>query len=466
MATPGRKHIYFLFVVMLFVFIGTGIGVQRSVLAYEDIDEYMKKMKVLTKVLVTIQKNYVDSDKTKTEDLVKGAIHGMVSSLDRYSVFLEVDEAKEFDDQTEGSFGGLGIQIKVIDGWLTVLEPLPDTPASKAQLLSGDRIVEIEGVSMRGISIEKAIKQLKGEPDTQVTISIARKGETELIKKTLTRAIINVSAVPNDEQIMLDSSIGYIRLRDFTRDASEELEKAIRKLEDEGMRGLVLDLRDNVGGLLDVAVSICDLFLEKDKIIVSQKDCNDFETTYYSKKKPVSNFALAVLVNEYSASASEIVAGCLQDHKRGIIVGPVGHRTFGKGLVQTVYDLPSLEGARLKITTAKYYTPAGKSIDEQKGLLPDIFAQVTDEQRRAVHLAGKVGYLHPAQTGKKVEEKVEQEADPDKPVTVDEIFEKKEESEQDQVYDIELYTAYQCIKGAVLLQSNKESLYSLANPRN
>ncbi|MBN2329833.1 MAG: PDZ domain-containing protein, partial [Candidatus Omnitrophica bacterium] len=228
MAAPGRKQVFILLTILVFVFIGMGMSVQRSVLAYEDVDEYMRKLKVLTNVLITIQKYYVDPDKTETEDLVKGAIHGMVSSLDRYSVFLEQEEAKEFNDQTQGSFGGLGIQIQMVNGWLTVVEPLPDTPASKAGLMSGDKIVEIEGKSTRGVSIENVIKQLKGEPDTQVTITIARKGEKELLKKTLTRAVIHVSAVPDSEQYMLDSTIGYVRLRDFTRDAAEEMESAIR----------------------------------------------------------------------------------------------------------------------------------------------------------------------------------------------------------------------------------------------
>ncbi|MGC9327334.1 MAG: S41 family peptidase, partial [Candidatus Hinthialibacter sp.] len=389
---------------------------------------------------------------------------------------LEQEEAKEFNDQTQGSFGGLGIQIQMVNGWLTVVEPLPDTPASKAGLMSGDKIVEIEGKSTRGVSIENVIKQLKGEPGTDVNITIARKGEKELLKKTLTRAVIHVSAVPDSEQYMLDSTIGYVRLRDFTRDAAEELESAIRNLQGEGMRGLILDLRDNVGGLLDVAVSISDLFIEKDKIIVTQKDRDKYETVYKAEKKPLADFLLAVLVNEFSASASEIVAGCIQDHKRGIIVGPAGHRTFGKGSVQTLYELPSLPGASLKMTTAKYYTPLGRSIEQEKGLLPDIFAPITDEQRRAIIIAGKIGKLLPEQVGKETNEKsgleelnafydgraIDEESDsnskksaePDQPITVDEVFQEPEKTEDDNLYDIELFTAYQCLKSAQVLTAD------------
>ena len=166
MKSPGKKQIVLLATILIFTFLGAGIGVQRSVLAYEDIDEYMRRLKVLTNVLITIQKYYVDPKKSETEELVKGAIHGMVSSLDRYSVFLEAEDAKEFNDQTQGSFGGLGIQVKMVNGWLTVIEPLPDTPASKVGLMSGDKIIEIDGTGTKGMSIEKAIKLLKGEPDS------------------------------------------------------------------------------------------------------------------------------------------------------------------------------------------------------------------------------------------------------------------------------------------------------------
>ncbi|MBN2327964.1 MAG: hypothetical protein JXR73_12490, partial [Candidatus Omnitrophica bacterium] len=255
-----------------------------------------------------------------------------------------------------------------------------------------------------------------------------------------------------------------------------EMESAIRNLQGEGMRGLILDLRDNVGGLLDVAVNISDIFIEKGKIIVSQKDRDKYETVYKAEKKPLADFLLAVLVNEFSASASEIVAGCIQDHKRGVIVGPAGHRTFGKGSVQTLYELPSLPGASLKMTTAKYYTPSGRSIEQDKGLLPDIFAPITDEQRRAIIIAGKIGKLLPEQVGKEANEKSgleelnefynghaleeesseksEEEAKPDQPATVDEFFQEPETTKDDGLYDIELFTAYQCLKSAQVLTAN------------
>ncbi len=461
MNAPGKKHVVMLLCMLILISTCLGIGVQRSVLALDAVEDSMKTLKVLIHILVKIQDNYVNPDKVSTDSLIKGAIHGMVGTLDRYSVFMEPDDAKEFSDQTQGSFGGLGIQIDVVDGWLTVIEPLPNTPAAKAGLMSGDKIVEIDGENTKGLSIYKAIKMLKGDPDTTVTLTIARRSETELREVPLTRAIIKTNAVAQNEKRMLDKSIGYVRLRDFTRDAADELDSAIRDLEKQGMQGLILDLRDNVGGLLDVAVRICDLFIEKGQKIVSHRDRDNYEKVYYAETAPVGRFQMAVLVNEFSASASEIVAGCIQDHKRGILVGPEGHRTFGKGSVQTLYelkDMPGMEGASLKLTTAKYFTPLGRSIEDEKGLAPDIYAQVTDDQRHDIRVAGKTGYIPPSMLGAPTVESATETVQAKNPATVAEVFSSQEESEtkaqQENLYDIELLTAYQCLKGIMLLQTS------------
>ncbi len=476
MASPGKRHIGLFFGILLIVMVGLGMGAQRTVMAIDDFDEGMRKIKLLASVLAKIQEQYVDEDKVKTEELINGAIHGMLATLDRYSVYMEPTEASEFNDQTQGQFGGLGIQIDVVDGWLTVIEPLPGTPAAEAGLTSSDRIVEIEGESTKGISIYNAIKKLKGEPGTQVTITVARQGETELFQRTITRSIINTTAVEEDEIRMLDDHIGYVRLRDFTRDAGEELEEGVRRLQNEGMDALIIDLRDNVGGLLDVAVKICDLFVDKGEVIVShRKNRTDYKEpprVYRAQREPIGEFLVALLVNEFSASASEIVAGCIQDHGRGVIIGPAGHRTFGKGSVQTLIEAPELQGGALKLTTAKYYTPSGRSISDEKGLLPDVFAQVDDEQRLAIRRAGKVGVLPDNISGDKPEEAEEpaETEEPEKPITVDDVFNPHGDSEvaeaQDELYDIELFTAYQCLKGASVLNPNSNRRYSLANPRN
>ena len=483
MPVPGKKHAGILFGLLLLLFICLGIGLVKSVSAIDDIDKSLRQIKALTAILATIQSEYVDPSMTKTEDLINGAIHGMVNSLDKYSTYMEKDEAKEFNDITQGSFGGLGIQIDVADGWLTVIEPLPNTPAANAGLMSGDRIVEIDGQSTKNMQVYDAIKKLKGEPNTSVTISIARRGEKELMEKKLTRAIIKTSAVQKNEIKMLDKTIGYVRLRDFTRDAAEEMESAIKDLQKQGMKGLIFDLRDNVGGLLDVAVKISELFIEKEKVVVSYKGKNSQEKIYKSNREPLGAFPLAVLVNEFSASASEIVAGCLQDYHRGIIVGPLGRRTFGKGSVQTLIELDVLEGACLKLTTAKYYTPSGRSISDDKGLKPDVAAQVTDDQRIQIRRDGKSGYIPPELLGieppkekdkdkekdkeKEKEKGKEIKTDSARHVTVDEAFKPADDpTKKETIYDIELFTAYQCLKSIEVLQSGSIGHNSLATPRN
>jgi len=453
MAVPGKKSIGLVLCLLVVVCAGLGIGLQKSVLALDNYEAGLKELKALISVMTLIQEEYVNPEKTKTELLINGAIHGMVSSLDRYSVFFERDEAKEFNDQTQGNFSGLGIQIDVVDGWLTVIEPMPGTPASKAGILGGDRIVEIEGKSTKGISIYDAQKKLKGKEGTSVTLTVARRGEKELIEKTIIRARIETSAVEEKEEKMLDKTTGYIRLRDFTKDAADELETTIKKLQGQGMQSLILDLRDNVGGLLDVAVRICELFVDKGQIVVSHRDRKNQETVYRSERDPLGHFLLAVLVNEFSASASEIVAGCIQDYKRGILVGPAGHKTFGKGSVQTLIDLKALNGASLKLTTAKYHTPKGRSIDDEKGLTPDIFARVADNDRIAIRRAGKSGFIPPEFLGMKAKEATPKEAT--HAISVDEVFKPDTEKkvEEEDLYDVELYTAYECLKAAEVLRS-------------
>lgn len=450
-----KRHSVLLSIVLTGLLFARPVPAQTS-----DIDEAMKKLRILTSVLLTIQENYVDPDAVQDEDLINGAIHGMVETLDRYSVYMEPEEAQEFTDQTQGMFGGLGIQVDQVNGWLTVIEPLPGTPAAEAGLISGDRIVEIEGESTKGITMYEAIKLLKGEPGTQVTISVARKGEADLFERTITRAIINTQAVETREIRMIDDSVGYIRLRDFTVDAAEEVETAILNLQDQGMKGLIFDLRDNVGGLLDVAVGVCELFLDEGLEIVSHRNNRSINKVYRSERPAIGDFVLVVLVNEFSASASEIVAGCIQDHQRGIIVGPAGHRTFGKGSVQRLIESRDLGGGALKPTTSRYYTPSGRSIEDEKGLLPDVFAQVTEDQRIAIRRAEKIGVLPPFLEG----DAPEPDPQPtNEPITVESVFDDPEPDSPDApLYDIELMTAYQCLKGAMVLNADRKEHYSLA----
>lgn len=446
---------------------GIPITLSMPVFAQSKLDADLRQIGILTEVIHQIQEEYVDQDQTSTEQLVQSAIDGMLSSLDRYSVFLDPKEAQEFNNQSNGAFQGLGIHIDFVDNWLTVIEPMPGTPAAEAGMIGGDRILEIDAVSTKGLGYESASKMLQGEIGTPVTLLIKRRGEPELITKTLVRSQINTHAVEAHEKKMLDATTGYIRFRDFTQNAAAELEQSIRELQGLGMRSLIFDLRDNVGGMFDVAVDVCDLFLDEGKDIVFQKDRLGRITTYQSKKPSTGNFLLAVVVNEYSASASEIVAGCLQDYKRGILVGPAGHKTFGKGKVQTLIELAKLPGAAIKLTTAKYLTPNGRSIDDEEGLTPDIQVPVTDLQRIQIRREGKLGFVPPhlLHTNPKnmtntafKEESVS--GDPNAEPEKDDLYDKNE------LYDIELYTAYQVLKGAEVFQSGGQNQYSRANPWN
>jgi len=293
---------------------------------------------------------------------------------------------------------------------------------------------------------------------------------------------------------MLDNEVGYLRLQDFTKDAARELEKWTRDMEAQGLKALVLDLRDNHGGLLEVAVDVCDLFIEPGKVIVSHRGRAEDTKEYVSKRKPIGSFLLAVLVNEFSASASEIVAGCVQDHGRGIVVGsagtlrdgkPSGGKTFGKGSVQTLIPLSTKggQGAMLKITTAKYYTPNGRCIEDLGGLTPDILAPVTAEEHESIRLRGRYGKLPPdivgsassegpaspapAETVDELEESSEEqpEEEPSGEVTPDEVFKETEGGKPvEQIYDTELLTAYQALKAALILRQGGES--KVARSRN
>ncbi len=440
------------------LFLGLYIGWNGAHAKERSFDEELRHIGILSEILIQIQDEYVNEDKTSTEQLIQGAIDGMLSSLDRYSVFLSPQEAKTFSEQTEGSFQGLGIQVDFVDGWLTVIEPIPGTPAAEAGLIGGDRIVEIDGQPTKDIGFEKASLLLQGEIGTEVMLLIARHGEPSLLSFTLTRARIETLAVEPGEQKMLDDRIGYIRLRNFTQDAAVELEQSIRALQNQGMQSLIFDLRDNVGGIFDVAVDICDLFFSEGVVVVSQKDRNGRITTYETQKPHTGTFLLAVLVNDFTASSSEIVAGCLQDHRRAVLVGPAGQKTFGKGSVQSLIELVKLPGAALKITTAKYYTPHGRSIDDIQGLTPDIQVPVTESQRVAMRSQNKMGY---------VPSKFLNAKQKPMPISPPSFVEENEENDpQQDVFDMELYYAFITLKGAGIFQSGGRDPYNFVYPRN
>ncbi len=341
-------------------------------------DSYQQKvtkrqmLEVFTRALIQIERKYV-SDKDPVK-LIESGIQGMVQDLDPFSALLTPEESREWMVQTQGEFGGLGIQIGIRDGWLTVIAPIEGTPAYRAGLRAGDRIIKIEGKSTRGIKLQKAVKLLRGRPGTRVTITIQRPGLDEPFDVTITRALIEIHAVPF--YTLLDHKIGYVRLTTFSEKASRELKAALDSLRAQGARRFVVDLRSNPGGLLREALRVSSLFLPRGSIVVSTRgripEADTVLRAPFDPEVPDSE-PVVILVNKGSASASEIVAGALQDWDRALIVGDT---TFGKGSVQRIYPLGY--GYELKLTTAYYYTPSGRCIHRKRKSLNDLDSLETD----------------------------------------------------------------------------------------
>ncbi|MBI2915642.1 MAG: S41 family peptidase [Elusimicrobia bacterium] len=340
-----------------------------------NVDKTLENLQILVEVFDYIQQNYVTEKDTK--NLIYGAAHGMVRTLDPFSQFLEPEPHKEMQTETEGQFGGLGIRIEIRNDWLTVMTPIPDTPAYRAGLLPGDKIVKIEGEWTQGISLQDAVRKLRGQPGTQVKISIVHDGSKEPQDITLTREVIKIESTRSR---MLEDKIGYVQLLEFTAKTDADMNRTLTRLSNDGMDALVLDLRNNPGGLLNSAVNVSKTFLDNQKLIVYTEGRKTNRVEYKSDvKAPFAKIPMVILVNGGSASGSEIVAGAMQDHHRALIVGTT---TFGKASVQSV--IPLSDGSGLRLTTAKYYTPAGRAIQRDEktgkgGIVPDILIEVTRE---------------------------------------------------------------------------------------
>jgi carboxyl-terminal processing protease len=346
--------------VVLALLVGVLVGgwfVER-VSARKDIYSYLD---LFTDTLDKVERGYVEDVDSK--ELMYGAIRGMLATLDPYSMFLDEEEFRDFQVTTEGEFGGLGIQITVRDGVLTVVSPVEGTPAYDLGIQSGDRIVGIEGESTHGITVDEAITKLRGEPGTKVNITIRREGLEELLDYTVTRDIIKIDSVPY--AVLLDGDVGYVRVARFSRTSAEELSAKLDELEEAGMKSLVLDLRSNPGGLLTQAVDVSDIFLDTGELIVSTRGRMQGQNQSFHARTPARfsrDFPIVVLVNGGSASASEILAGAIQDWDRGIVVGTT---SFGKGSVQTLMRLrPLTKECAMKLTTAKWYMASGRAIEK------------------------------------------------------------------------------------------------------
>ena len=358
------KKTLFLHILITFLFI-LGIlfinGNNEDVKA--DNNDIYKNIEVFTEVLRQIEDNYVEPQ--DSQKLIYGAIKGMVQSLDPHSSFLTKEEHKDLLIETEGKFSGVGMEITIRDNILTVVSPIEDTPAYRAGIKTGDKIIRIDETPTNDMTTSEAVKLIRGPKGTKVKLTISREGIDKPIVFNITRDVIPLRSV---RSYMLDHGIGYVRISIFQGGTSEELESHLDKLEAEGkMNGLILDLRNNPGGLWTQAIKVSDEFLDSG-IIVSSRGRNESQNReeYATKNEKDRNYPIIVLVNGGSASAAEIVAGALQDNKRALILGT---RTFGKGSVQTI--LPLSDGSGLRLTTARYYTPSGRSI-QLSGISPDI----------------------------------------------------------------------------------------------
>jgi len=344
----------------------------------KDKDNIYKQLDLFGEALSIIQDKYVE-EKTP-QDLIYGALGGMLSSLDSYSQFLTPEAYKELLVETSGKFGGLGIEITIKDGLLTIVSPIEDTPAWRAGLKPGDIIVKIEGELTKGITLKQAVDKLRGKPGSKVTITVLHEKDRKLEDVTITRDIIKIKDIKRAS--ILEDNIGYVRLLEFRESTARDLAKALKTLKSKGMKGIILDLRNNPGGLLNSAVDVASEFLPDGKLIVFTKPRNGNKVEYHSHPmaEKCLDIPMVVLINKGSASGSEIVAAALRENKRAILLGET---SFGKACVQTV--LPLSDGSAIRFTTAKYYTPLGNSIHEV-GITPDVVVtkEVTEEKKEDV----------------------------------------------------------------------------------
>ena len=361
-------------VLLLGIFVGAGVTLDMTVLAEraptkDDLSSLpMDELRTFTEVFARIKSDYVEPVEDKK--LLEDSIQGMLAGLDPHSAYLDADSFKDVRVETEGQFGGLGIEVTMENGFVKVVAPIEDTPAAAAGLKTGDLIIRLDDKAVKGMSLTDAVRLMRGKPGSDIILTVVREGSNKPLKFTVTRAVIKIQSV---KQKLLDPGYGYVRITQFQSGTTKNLQTAIKKLESENkgvLKGLILDLRNNPGGVLNAAVGVSDAFLSKGLIVYTEGRVADSKLKFSAAPGDLLNGApMVVLVNGGSASASEIVAGALQDHKRAVVMGT---KTFGKGSVQTI--VPVSNGAALKITTARYYTPDGRSI-QAAGIAPDIVTE-------------------------------------------------------------------------------------------
>ncbi len=415
-----RRTIFILFLIFVVALAGVLIGrwFENSVSAE---GEGYEELKVFTEVLTIVKKNYVEDVKTK--DLVYGAVKGMLSSLDPHSGFLNPEAYKEMQADTKGEFGGIGIQIGIKDGLLTVIAPIEDTPAYKAGIKAGDRIIKINNEPTKDMSLHDAVSKMRGAPKTSVTITIFREEWKDTRDFSIIREIIKIKSV---KAKLIEDDIGYVKISQFQEQTAADLSDILTQLSKEGMRALILDLRNNPGGLLTSAVDVTSQFLPPGKLLVYIKGRSGERTEYHSEgERQNYTIPMVALVNEGSASASEIAAGALKDWNRAVILGA---RTFGKGSVQSV--IPLSDGSGLRLTTALYYTPKGTTI-QATGINPDIIVKLEIKDK---------GKEHPVIREKDLERHLENNQIKEKPVEPEEMVpievDEKEDAQLQRAIDL------------------------------
>jgi carboxyl-terminal processing protease len=380
-----RRLVVMLWVACLLLGVRSGLRAQEAQQGKNEEDNGYSQISIFAKAIELIRQDYVDGSKTTYHDLITAAMKGMLSSLDPHSQFMDPDDFRDMQEDTRSRFNGLGVEVSMKNGLPTVVTAMEDTPAARAGILSGDQILKINGASTERMDLQDAINILRGPAGRRVTLTLLRPSTKEIKDYTLERAEIKVRSVKGarllDAELTGPFKIGYIRLIQFNEPTAEELSRALDELQKEGMQALILDLRNNPGGLLNSAVDVCAQFLPpKSKVVSTQgrmaSQQHDYSTSGAKKDRP--NFPMALLINEGSASGAEIVAGALKDLHRAILVGET---TFGKGSVQNVMQLP--DGSAVRFTTAKYYTPS-RQVIQGNGVAPNIRVAVTAEQERAL----------------------------------------------------------------------------------
>ena len=355
-------------------------------------DNGYSQIAIFAKALELIRQDYVDENKTSYHDLVTAAMKGMLSALDPHSQFMDPNDFRDMQDDTRSRFNGLGIEVSMKNGLPTVVTAMEDTPAAKAGILSGDQILRINGMSTERMDLQDAINVLRGPAGAKLSLTLLRPSTKEIKEYTLQRAEIKIQSVKGERFLPPELTgpfrIGYIRLIQFNEPTADELSKAIDNLQKQGMQALILDLRNNPGGLLNSAVDVCGQFLPANTKVVSTQgrvpsQQHEYATSAVSKARP--NFPMVLLINEGSASGAEIVAGALKDLRRAVLVGET---TFGKGSVQNVLQLP--DGSAVRFTTAKYYTPS-RQVIQGNGVTPNIRVSMTAEQERALYALRNTG---------------------------------------------------------------------------